>query len=287
MPEHPSSATCPICTSAASRYANVDAFDYFECSHCDALFLDPAVLEEVDRGRSLVQYSEPYWKAELDASRARSYGSSLARVAETFLYARRPIDVFLDIGAGAGFLLEACATYLPASKQKFYGIEKYPPRAHSTQNSNFVVGEIPDLQLRVDAGCCIEVIEHLTPVMLSKLLHDLSAVANQDALFIINSGQPAFVKHEDPRYLDPCGRGHLVSYSVKSIAHLAEPHGFRVHALPGKTWALLLEKSASRGAEHLVDRIWTPVPKNAEALNDPTMGSLMYVLGVETARAYG
>ncbi|WP_456686634.1 hypothetical protein [Bradyrhizobium sp. P5_C11_2] len=245
------------------------------------------MLDEIDRGRSLVDYGGEYWENELSAARSRSYGPALARVAEVFLYARRSIDVFLDIGAGAGFLLDACATYLPNSKHRFFGIEKFPPAGLNRTNSNLITGEIAEINFKVDAGCCIEVIEHLTPSMLREMLSDISVVANENSIFIFNSGQPSFVRNENPAYLDPRGRGHIMSYSLSAISKLAEPAGFRVHALEGKTWAFILEKTLASDTVPMKDRIWTPVQANLDVLNDPDMGSLMHILGIETARAYG
>ncbi|MER2265140.1 class I SAM-dependent methyltransferase [Methylobacterium oxalidis] len=277
---------CPICAAGTANPFVIKAgFQYFECSACESLFIDTAVLRDVDLGRSLVDYTAAYWNSELAASRARSYGPALARTAETFLYARRPINVFLDIGAGAGYLLDALSTYLPSSKAKFWGIEKYPP-IDRVANSNLVIGTIADFHMRVDGGVCVEVIEHLTPTMLRSLLSELADVSNEDALYVFNSGQPCFVKQEDPEYLDPTGRGHLVSYSLKGIESLANPLGFQVRPLPGKTWAFVLEKTGTLDISIITDRIWTALPSNRETLNDPRMGSVMYVLGIESARAY-
>ena len=279
---------CPICDSKnTDLHTKVSGFDYIQCFGCDSIFIDPKTIDEIDNGRSLVDYEGSYWEKELKAARVRCYGPALARVAEAFLYARRPIDVFLDVGTGGGLLLDACSTYLPRSKHKFYGIEKYPPAYHMSQNPNLIIGSISDLDMKVDAGCCIEVIEHLTPKMLRTMLVDLAAVSHDDALFIFNSGQPDFVRKDAPGYLDPLRCGHLVSYSLAAISILAEPAGFRVHELVGKTWAFLLEKTESRSPEAVKDRIWTPVKSNLDVLKDADMGSVMYILGLETARAYG
>lgn len=277
---------CPICSACDTRsFRKVGVYEYFCCGGCDSIFLDDAVLREVDAGLSLIDYDEQYWSSELSSSTERSYGPSLARTAEAFLYAQRKIDVFLDVGAGAGFLLDALAKYLPASCSKFYGVEKFPPAIH-TRRENFLIGDVAEFPKKVDAGVCVEVVEHLTPYMLSSLIGGLSSISNENALYIINSGQPKYVVHEDPGYLDPTGRGHVVSYSVKGMQSLAEPHGFVVHELPGKTWALVLEKCAVSPGSCISDRIWSPVEENRRTLCDPVMGSVMYILGLESARAY-
>ncbi len=277
---------CPVCGHAdVADYALVQDFAFFECRSCESLYLDPLVLDRIDGGDSLVTYDAGYWTEELAAARARAYGSSLARVAEALLYVRRDVEVFLDIGSGPGYLLDACRLYMPGSAERFFGVERFPPPASTATNPNLIAGGLADLTLQADAGCCIEVIEHLTPRMVDGLLADLAAVSRPQALFIINSGQPAYVKHEDPRYLDPTRRGHIVSYSVKGFDGLARPHGFRARALPGKTWAFALEKT-EQAHDPIADRIWSASPHNRAILSDPIMGSVMYILGLESARAY-
>lgn len=276
---------CPVCGSSGCQSFKVVAnYEYFECVSCESIFIDPSILTKIDNGLSLIEYDHTYWDEESSAARERSYGSSLARVAEAILYARRDIDVFLDIGTGPGFLLDACHTYLPNAAHKFYGVEKFPPVRHTT-NANYVIGDVADLTLPVDGGCCVEVIEHLTPAMVSGILAGLSRVAQPNALFIFNSGQPSFVKNEDPGYLDPTKRGHIVSYSVRGFDHLARPHGFIARPIPGKTWAFVLEKTTEID-DVLINRIWAPSKSNRAMLTDPVMGSVMYIVGLESARAY-
>jgi hypothetical protein len=276
---------CPVCRrGTAAPYATIADYPYLECGECGSLFIEPPILDRIDAGESLVTYTEGYWNSEISAAKERAFGPALARVAETFLYARRPIRTFLDIGSGPGYLLDACATYLPNSRGIFHGVEKFPP-ASVTDSPNFHTCSIADLPIRVDAGCCIEVIEHLTPTMLRGLLAELAAVSEPDAAFIFNSGQPSFVKHEDPGYLDPTKRGHIVSYSVPGFAALASSFGFTAQAIPGKTWAFLLEKTDA--AVPVGPRIWSPFPENSAVLRDRDMGSVMFILGLESARAYG
>ena len=90
----------------------VDGFSFFCCKTCDTIFLDPQYLSEFDMGRPLRDYDASYWGNEEGPARSRAYGAALCRVAETLLYARRPVKRFIDLGAGAGYLLDALATYL-------------------------------------------------------------------------------------------------------------------------------------------------------------------------------
>ena len=117
------------------------------------------------------------------------------------------------------------------------------------------------------------------------MLAELATRSNPGALYIVNSGQPRFVLDEDPAYLDPDRRGHIFSYSVEAVALLAEPLGFRVVPLRGKTWAFLLEFGGDdRTAPE--DRIWTALPENNALLSDPERGTVLQILGLESARAY-
>src|SRR5258708_21234840 len=136
--------------TAVADFKTVDGYRYFSCHGCHSIFIDPEVINEIDLGRALVEYSDQYWKNELAASAERAYGAALARVAEVFLYARRPIDRFIDIGTGPGYLLDALTGLLPASSNKFFGIELFPPPRHST-HPNYRVADTPDLPLAFDA----------------------------------------------------------------------------------------------------------------------------------------
>lgn len=278
---------CPICgEDGATPWRVVDDYAYLECGRCDSIFIDPVVIAEIDAGASIVDYSGDYWERERSAAHERSFGSSLARVAEVLLYARRPVRRFLDIGSGPGFLLDALSAYLPASRQVFHGVELFPPR-ETTSHPNFVRGAIADLHGRFDAGCCIEVVEHLTPTMLRGMLEQLAGRSEPGAIYIFNTGLPEYVKGEDPGYMDPKRRGHIVSYGLKGMAHIAASLGFACLPIVGKPWAFCLEYLPEEGLPPLQPRIWSPRPENRALLHDREMGSALYVLALETARAYG
>jgi len=279
---------CPVCDhTAVADFKTVDGYRYFSCHGCHSIFIDPEVISEIDLGRALVEYSDQYWKNELAASAERSYGAALARVAEVFLYARRPIDRFIDIGTGPGYLLDALSGLLPACSNKFFGIELYPPPRHSS-HPNYRIGDITDFPLAFDAGVCIEVLEHLTPRMARSLFAKLASRSAKEAIYIFNTGLPDYVVNEDPDYLDPLGRGHIVSYGLPGVARMAGQFGFCVRPIPGKAWAFVLEYRSPRAPDEDVrSRIWDPCPSNVETLKDPVMGQVLYYLGLETARAYG
>jgi len=275
---------CSICRGPLAAYREVSGVAYFECGQCGSLLADRSVLDAVDGGSFERPYDETYWRFELAAARDRAYGAALARVSETLLYARRPVRRFLDVGSGPGFLLDALSAYLPASQDVFWGVETYPPREH-TSRPQYVTGPIDSLPGKFDAGLCMEVVEHLTPTMVSSLASSLAKLCETDSIFLFNTALPAFVKSDSPDYLDPYVRGHIASYSLEGMGILLSPFGFRVWPLPGKDWAYLVEYRPTSEAAP-IDRIWSALPENKDILTDPEMGSVLYVLGLDTARAY-
>jgi hypothetical protein len=282
-------ARCPLCGSSAHKYRNVDGVDYFECMACDFIFADPDFIAKIDAGENVRKYDETYWVNELSSARQRSFGSSLARSAEALLYCRIPVERFIDIGSGPGFLLDALSTYLPTYSSQFYGVEKFPPQqSERSRHENYLCADLADVDLKFECGVCIEVIEHLTPSMAANLAASIAAVSKPGSLFLFNTGLTDYVRHEDPGYLDPYIRGHITAWSVTAARRVFEKAGFMVHSLPGKTWAFVVEKPSAetelRG--QFRDRIWSALPANTALLSDPVMGNVMYILGLESARAY-
>lgn len=283
---------CPCCQSLLTEeLLQVSQFNYFQCNNCSTLFIDPKVIEQIDQGMGLIEYTESYWQNEVHSALERAYSVALARMAELLHYSRIPVTHFLDLGTGPGYFLDAVTAYLPEHHHVFYGVEKFPPPAiHRTQSKNYFIGDLRELPFRVDAGLCMEVIEHLTPRMLAKLLDDLAAISTEQAIYIFNSGQPSYVLHEDMNYLDPIVRGHILSYSLDAVKRIAQPHGFTLFPLVGKTWAFVLEYHSCQTAstpKQFQQRIWNALPENLALLQDSRMGSALRLLGLETARAYG
>jgi SAM-dependent methyltransferase len=282
--------TCAICTGITEAYQTIDGFDYFECTQCGSLQIDGVTIDAIDGGRSLVEYTDEYWANEIPAARSRSWSSSIARVAEVVRYTTIPINKFVDIGSGPGFLLDALATHLPSKTHHFYAYEAFPPPLeYRSTHPNYRIGFIGDSIERFDAGVCVEVLEHLTPNMARRLAEQLARVSNPGAVYLFNTGMPQYVKGEDPAYLDPLSRGHIVSYSLKAAETIFAPHGFKVHPLAGKTWAFLVEYQATAGSGEqgrVDDRVWRTPAQNLELLRDPQMGAVLEILGLESARAY-
>ena len=275
---------CVICCGQAELWKTIEGYEYSECSVCESISIDSASIALVDSGDFPRHYDPAYWAEENVAASGRSWGPSLARVAETILYCRRPIERFVDIGSGPGHLLDSLATYLPASCDRFFAVEKYPPSTHTTQ-PGYLIGDLADTKGVFDAGVCIEVVEHLTPKMFTRLIEALAQKSRPGSLYFFNTASPSYVKTLDPGYMDPLRRGHIISWGMPALRSLFEPHGFTVMEVQGKNFAFAVEFESSDPMP-LSDRIWYPVPENRALLNDPEMGEVMFILGLESARAY-
>lgn len=280
---------CPICNAGNQLpLRDVDGVPYLQCDGCGSILAERAFLERTMAGEAR-QYDDSYWQEELSAARARGYGSSLVRLAEVFLYARRPVRRFLDVSCGAGTLLDSAAEMLPEIADTFWGIEPFPPPPEfRARHPNYRVGFLPDLEGRFDGGTCIEVIEHLPPEILRRMLGDLALVSEPGAMWYFNSAQPDFVERDDPGYLDPFRRGHIASYSIEGLRHVFGEAGFTVHALPGRDWAFLAEFGEHPPADGnaLLSRVWTALPENRAHLEKGRFGHLLLAAGVEGARCY-
>lgn len=288
-PHAATAVVCLLCHAPARAFRVVDGIDYFECHDCDFIFADPAFIARIDAGENVRKYDESYWASELSAARQRSYGSSLARAAEALLYCRIPVRRFIDIGSGPGFLLDALSAYLPSHRERFYGVEKFPPhQSERSAHENYLCADLAEVAERFECGVCIEVIEHLTPTMASGLAVAMAVASTPGALFLFNTGLTDYVRNEDPGYLDPYARGHITAWSVAAARRVFGPAGFVVHPLPGKTWAFVVERPVDGPAPvgEFRDRIWSALPENTALLSDPAMGNVMYILGLESARAY-
>ena len=283
------SVRCLVCESGDCKiFEVVDTIDYFECGECGSIFVDRAFLR--DKRPNTSHYDTGYWENELVASRERSFGSSINRACEVFLYSRIPIKRFLDIGTGPGYLLEAFSNLAPNYRNLFYGCELFPPPdPFRTKHENYTIGGLSQLPGKFSAGVCIEVIEHLTPAELNDLIEQLAISAEDGAVFYFSSAQPSFVKNVDPGYLDPLHRGHIVSYSLKALEKMFAAHDFTLIELPARDWCFLVEynsESQDIDKEGLLNRIWTPHPANVSILKDNGFGPLLYTIGIESARCY-
>ena len=272
---------CPVCEAGESSFhRKVDGFDYFRCVACGSLHIDNSTLDAVDAGNGTRVYDAAYWQDELNAARDRAQGASLVRAGEAILYARRPVRRFLDVGTGPGYLLDTLASHFPADRDMFHGIELFPPEDHSA-NPNYHVGDVRDLDGAFDAGTCIEMVEHLTPRMLRTLAQGLASISAPDTLWLFNTGSPEYVLREDPGYLDPLRRGHVVSYGLRGVEHLFEPFGFKVSAIPGKSYAWFAEFSPTETPD-FDERVYRPLPENRRLLEGC---GLLYQAAFESARA--
>lgn len=263
---------CQACTGPTDHHGDHAGHAYLACRRCGFIQLNPADMARIDAGEPLVRYGDDYWGREMPAARERSHGIAVARAAEAILLSRRVVTRFLDIGTGAGFALDALAQALPATPIRLEGVELFPPPpAWRTRHPGYRIGRVADIPAgSVDAGMCIEVIEHLTPRMTRGLLAEVAAAAAPGACFVFNTGLAAFAREEDPGYIDPTGRGHIAIWTVAAIDHLARPLGLVARPIPGRSWCFLLDKPAA--AEPPDDPMAAEPPDNpmaAEPLVDP------------------
>lgn len=279
----PDQDQCPVCNAGrSSHFLDVEEVPYLRCDACRSIHIQPAMLAELDAGRSFLRdYDADYWAMELAAARNRAKGVSPCRAGEAILYCRRPVQRFLDVGAGPGYLLESLIELLDSEGAIFHAVEKFAPEEHF-RHPNYHVGSLSDLAEPFDAGVCIEVVEHLTPTMLRNLATSLAAVSKPDSYWLFNTGMDEYVDLEDRGYLDPYRRGHIVSYSVAGLRTIFEPLGFRVHQLPGKSFAFAAEYRPGPELGY-DDRIYRPLPENLALLN---RNQLLYQAAFESARSY-
>ena len=275
---------CGVCGEQAPLWQVVDGLEFSDCPACGSIAMREEDLRLVDAGEFDRKYDRQYWSDELSAAKERSWGASLARASEAMLLCRRQIHRFLDIGCGPGYLLDSLSYFLPSSKDKFFGVERFAPEAR-TSHPGFIDGSVAELPHRYDTGVCIEVIEHLTPTMLRQLVRDLARISLPDSFFIFNTGMSQFVRSECPTYIDPLKRGHIVSWGFAALEQIFREEGFRVHRLGNREWAF--------AAEYLPDddlpvsaRIWEPAKGNRALFDDPVTGTAMFILARESMRAY-
>jgi len=273
---------CPVCeTGVSSFFKCIDGYDYLQCAACGSLHIDSVTLRKIDTGQSIRVYDEAYWSEELRSARQRAGSDALVRAGEAILYTKRPVQRFLDIGTGPGYLLDELSRQLPAYSDCFHGVELFPPREH-TDHPNYHQGEIGDLSGVFDSGVCIEVVEHLTPQMLSNLVRGLAKISAPGALWLFNTGMPDYVIKEDPGYLDPLRRGHIVSYSSRGLTHIFGPSGFRIRVIPGKSYAFVAEFQPCDDELDFEQRFYHPLSENRVLLES---SGLLFQAAFEAARA--
>jgi hypothetical protein len=280
---------CPMCPGGSlTLLRHIEGVAYLRCTQCGTILAEKVFLTRTIEGDARI-YDDAYWKEELSSARQRGFGASIIRLAEVFAYARRPVRRFLDVSSGAGVLLDAAAELLPEIADTFWGIEPFPPPpAFQSRHPQYCIGFLSSLTGCFDGGVCIEVIEHLPPPVLKKLVDELARLSEPRALWYFNSAQPDYVENVEPGYLDPYERGHIASYSVDGLRHLFRKSGFTLHELPGRDWAFLAEygDNPPQDASDLLNRVWTMLPENRDHLTSGRFGNLLLSAAIESARCY-
>lgn len=281
---------CPLCNkkSNLSVVKKLNEFSYRHCTDCDFIFIDNTVLAEIDNGKQVFQYQQEYWREELEAAKERSWGSAIARMSECLHYCKIPINRFIDIGTGPGYFLDAIDHFLPNSSDKFYGWEIFPPgKEFQTTHANYITHDLTGINIKFQAGLCMEVIEHITPKQVYDLMRNLRDKIDECACFIFNTGLVEYVLKEDMDYMDPIKRGHICIWSVKALNKLLNDLGYACYPIGKKTWAVAVEYKGNNNPNEIIpDRIWSMLPENRKILEDKQSGSVIRILGLESARAY-
>lgn len=283
---------CPLCqeTTTMLLIKKVEAFSYHHCPECDFIFIDKEILDDIDNGRQVFEHLNKYSAKELETAKERAWGSAIARMSECLHYCRIPVDRFIDIGTRSGYFLDAVTHFLPDGCNRFFGWENDPPdKEFQTTHDNYFTSDLSDINEKFQAGLCMEVIEHFTPKQVYSLLHDLKDKLDDGAFFIFNTGLVKYVLEEDIDYLDPVERGHICAWSVKALNILLNDLGYTCYPIGQKTWAVGIEYNAKNSAikdESIVNRIWKILPENRKILEDKNSGTVIKILGLESARAY-
>lgn len=283
---------CPLCkkTMGMSLIKKIAAFSYHRCPNCDFIFINDEVLQQIDNGTQVFEYQEEYWKDELESAKERAWGVAIARMSECFHYCKIPIQRYIDVGTGPGYFLDAIDHFLPDSSNQFFGWEIYPPKKEfQTKHKNYFNYPLADINIKFQAGSCMEVIEHITPKQVYNLMDNLKHKLDDGAFLIFNTGLVDYVLKEDMDYLDPVRRGHICVWSVKALNILLKDLGYSCYPLGKKTWAVGIEyraKNAGNGENSIDGRIWSILPENKKILEDKNSGTVIKILGIESARAY-
>lgn len=275
---------CAVCDGPAPLWAVVEGYRFTDCPRCGSISLDRDEIRRIDAGSSLRRYDNDYWQDEVRAARERAWGSSLALAAQAIHLCQRSVDRFIDIGSGDGSLLDAISYHLPSFQHNIYGIELFPPASH-TQHPGYIIGDLDQSHHQFDCGVCVEVVEHLTPKMLDRLVAALARHALPGGCFVFNTGLSDYVRKEDRSYIDPLYRGHIVSYGFAAMAQIFSRHQFRVSNLGQRNWAFIAEYKPTIDFD-LDARIWNPLPENLARLQDPVSGSLMAITARDSLRAF-
>lgn len=259
--------TCPVCAELSFFYKTVQGFAFFECSQCSVIHIDVDCLDKIDAGAPIILYQNDYWKQEYSAARQR-LPMSVTRLVEAIYLSQIPVQRVIDIGTGQGLILEEMERFLPVNSRAIFGIEKFPPDIR-TRSPGYRIGSLQDIASEglYDAGLCMEVIEHLTPLMVRHLLTELSQLASEGGCFLFNTGLAESVKTRNPDYINPGVLGHIMFWTVEAMNVLGAPLGFTAQRFMDRDWCFILEKTTI-ALKPITERVYTPLKENLFFLSD-------------------
>ena len=255
---------CPICTSDTVSLWKTDEADYRRCPKCD--YLKPCATGLKPLELNVQIYTEKFDErlstvSVVDPKRARKYGRLLAAVAS-----RRSTGNFLDIGCGAGRLLQVAAArqwqafgadpaMTNAARQKRDGITIVP---RVLQECGFEDGFF-------DVVHANEVAEHVPDV--SDLVGEIARILRPGGVVVFRTPHyrswSARLVGSRWRQYGLWGKGHVGFLSVKTFRYLFSQHSLRLNRVETQHFSVRdwwgEKRSPLRRIVHRVCRLVEPI----------------------------
>ena len=215
MPNDQRFQSCPLCSSQAEQFLNIDRKDYFRCPNCMLRFVDAAARPVPDDEHAHYLHHENH----VEDPRYRAF---LSRLADPLQKVLRAGSKGLDYGCGPGPALAAML------REAGHDMQIYDP---------FFAPDATPLEQAYDVITCTEVAEHFH-----------NPAAEFDRLFQMlkpggTLGLMTCFQTEDARFAnwhyrkDPT---HVVFYKIETIHWIARKYGFSVK-VPVKDVAIMFQ----------------------------------------------
>ena len=228
---------CPICQSPSHYALTKDAHPYFRCEKCDFLFHRP---EAGAASCSIPDfYDQAYWEMERAEAMRREKEDSFLRAVELLFLSSIPVTHVLDFGCGLGVTVQLLRDKLGVNA---VGVDisadfAETPYLHKCPLESMLQKYPPG---HFDAIYSIEVFEHLEDPR--RVLSLLKALLKPGGKILLNTGTQEYMAKYDPEmtYIDPCRRGHISIYSLKSLLELAATIGYAAEFLAARSHEVIL-----------------------------------------------